>query len=109
MVDPRAASGALNVRGVQAAHVDLIHGNRVLEGVFLGTGQDAVGFYLGLEFFGIVLAAAFGEVLLARWDLRGELFGLPVVPGAIREVALLVEGTPLVVRELVVVHNKIMK
>jgi hypothetical protein len=56
----------------------------------------------------VVLAARVGEVLLTRGYFGGILFGLAIVPGAIWEVALTVEGIGFVVGELIVVHNKIM-
>ena len=62
-----------------------------------------------VEFLSIVFATHLGEVVLTRGNLRGELFGLTVVPGSIGQVALLEEGTGLVICELVVLHNKFMK
>lgn len=53
-----------------------------------------------------MLAAIIGKVVLAGWDLRWELLWFAVIPCTIREVVLFVEGTGLVISELVISHNK---
>lgn len=57
----------------------------------------------------VMLATRIGEVLLACGNFGGVLFGFAIVPGAVWEVALTVEGAGFVVGELIVVHNKIMR
>lgn len=53
-----------------------------------------------------VLTTAVDEVLLPCGYLGGEIFGLAVVPSAIGQIVLFVEGAGLVIAELVVPHNK---
>jgi hypothetical protein len=41
LVDPCAAAGSFDIRGVQAAHVGLFHCYAILVGVFLGASEHA--------------------------------------------------------------------
>jgi hypothetical protein len=59
-----------------------------------------------IELLSIMLAAVVREVLLPRRDFGGILLGFAVIPSAIWQKILLVEGTSLVVSELVISHNK---
>lgn len=107
LVHPGAARRALDVDGVEVAAVGLVERDAVLEGVAFGRLQDALGGDFGVvEVAGEVLAAAVGEVVLPRGDLGREVLGLAVEPGAVGQVVLLVEGTGLVVGELVISHIK---
>jgi hypothetical protein len=91
---------------VQAAHVGLIHGDSILEGVAFWTLEDAVILDLGVvEPISEVLPPAVHEVILPRGHLGGVVLGLAVEPGTVRYEVLLVEGVGLVEGQLVVVHS----
>ena len=107
LVHPCAAGCALNIDRIQVPHIGLILRNPILKGIPLRRLQYACGGdFRVIEASIEVLASAVDEVLLASGYLRGEILGLAVVPSAIRQVVLFVEGTGLVIAELVVPHNK---
>ena len=53
-----------------------------------------------------VLPSAVGEVVLARRDFGGEVFGLAIEPRSVRQEILLIEGVGLMIGKLVISHNK---
>jgi hypothetical protein len=69
--------------------------------------EDTFTLNLGvIEFVIKMLASIIIEVFLASGYFRREVLGLTIIPGSIWQVILLVEGTGLVVGELVISHNK---
>lgn len=106
LVETGVAGGSLDIDGMQAAHVGLVHGDPILKGVAFGTLEDVVILDLGVvEPVSEVLPAVVHEVILPRGHLGGEFLGLAVEPGSIRHEVLLVEGVRLVEGQLVVVHS----
>jgi len=98
LVDPSPTACPLDIRGVETPHIGLIMRDCILEGVFFWAGEDPVLFNLGMiKFRIIVFAANLCEVILASRDLGRKLLGFAIEPGSVRQVALLEEGTGLVV------------
>ena len=106
MADIRIAGGALNVDGMQTAHVHLIHRDPTLKGIVLWTFEDVFVLYIRVaEAISEVLSTTISKEILAGRYLRGEVFGLAIKPGPVRHEFLLVEGVSLVEGELVVVNR----
>ena len=105
LVDSGVAGGAFDIDGVQTAHVGLVHGDSVFEGVSFWTLEDVVILdFRVVEPIDKVFASIVHEVVLSRGHLGGVVFGLAVEPGAIGYEVLLVERIGLVEGQLVVVH-----
>ena len=62
-----------------------------------------------IKFATKMLSTVFCEVILPRRDFRGEFLGFAIVPSSVWQKILLVEGTCLVISELVIIHNKFME
>lgn len=110
LVDPGATASPFNIGGVEVAHIRFLVGDSILIGVFLWTCEYPTLLYLWMiESVAIVSSAIISEVVLSSRDLWGKVLGFSIVPRPIRQEVLLVERIRLVVCQLVISHNKIMK